>query len=70
MKESVASSPMTRRRFVGQAACAGISGIPLFSTLLNLSLAGRAAADALRPSDDYRALVCLFLTGGNDSFKI
>jgi uncharacterized protein (DUF1501 family) len=61
---------ITRRRFVGQMACAGISCTPLFSTLLNLSLAGRAAADSLEPGDDYRALVCLFLNGGNDSFNM
>jgi len=61
---------MTRRSFVGQMACAGMSVTPLFSTLLNLSLAGRAAADSLSSDSDYRALVCLFLGGGNDSFNM
>jgi uncharacterized protein (DUF1501 family) len=61
---------LTRRLFTGQLACAGISSTPLFSTLLNLSLAGRAAADSLSSNDDYRALVCLFLGGGNDSFNM
>jgi uncharacterized protein (DUF1501 family) len=63
-------SSISRRRFIGQMSCAGISCTPLFSTLLNLSLAGRAAADSLNPGDDYRALVCLFLNGGNDSFNM
>jgi uncharacterized protein (DUF1501 family) len=61
---------LTRRLFAGQLACASIGSAPLFSTLLNLSLTGRAAADSLSPSADYRALVCLFLNGGNDSFNM
>ena len=47
-----------------------MSCTPVLSTLLNLSLAGRAAADSLSPNADYRALVCLFLNGGNDSFNM
>jgi uncharacterized protein (DUF1501 family) len=63
-------STLSRRRFLGSAACAGISAAPLLSTLLNLSLTGRAAADSLPASADYRAVVCLFLNGGNDSFNM
>jgi uncharacterized protein (DUF1501 family) len=70
MNESVLNSSITRRRLVGQMACGGMSCTPLFSTLLNLSLAGRAAADSLTPNGNYRALVCLFLNGGNDSFNM
>jgi uncharacterized protein (DUF1501 family) len=70
MNGIVLNSSLTRRLFAGQLACAGISCTPLFSTLLNLSLAGRAAADSLSPNADYRALVCLFLNGGNDSFNM
>jgi len=70
MNRNSFNSGITRRRFVGQMACAGISCTPLFSTLLNLSLAGRAAADSLSLDSDYRALVCLFLGGGNDSFNM
>lgn len=63
----------SRRRFIGQAACAGISSTPMFSTLLNLMLAGRASAQSLSPlsgGSDYRAVICLFLQGGNDSFNM
>jgi len=70
MNGSVLNSSLTRRLFAGQLACAGMSSTPLLSTLLNLSLAGRAAADSLSPNADYRALVCLFLDGGNDSFNM
>jgi uncharacterized protein (DUF1501 family) len=70
MSGSLLNSSLTRRQFAGQLACAGMSSTPVLSTLLNLSLAGRAAAEPLSPSADYRALVCLFLTGGNDSFNM
>jgi uncharacterized protein (DUF1501 family) len=60
--------PISRRRFLGQASCAAISSLPILSTLLNLKLAGTVAAQA--PVTDYRAIVCLFLNGGNDSFNM
>lgn len=60
--------PLTRREFIGQASCAGIGGTALFSTLLTLRLANSLAAQTA-PSD-YKALVCLFLAGGNDSFNM
>ena len=51
----------TRRRFLGQASCAAVTATPLLSTLLNLKMTGSvAAADGV----DYRALVCVFLAGG------
>lgn len=61
---------MKRRQFLGQASCAGVSAIPLLNTLLNLRLAeGIAEASSPQPGS-YRALVCLFLAGGNDSFNM
>ncbi|MDX6766196.1 MAG: DUF1501 domain-containing protein [Candidatus Methylacidiphilales bacterium] len=60
---------LSRRHFLGQAACAGISCTPVFSTLLNLALAGNAAAQSSN-LPGYRAIVCLFLGGGNDSFNM
>ncbi len=61
-------TPLSRREFIGQASCAGIGGTALFSTLLTLRLANSLAAQTT-PSD-YKALVCLFLAGGNDSFNM
>jgi len=61
--------PISRRSFVRQASCAACSSIPLFSTLLNLKMAGSVAAAEPGPGE-YRALVCLFLAGGNDSFNM
>ena len=67
------SRSLTRRKFLGQASCAAVGSTALFSTLLNLRLANSLAAQTLPPADgtnDYRALVCLFLAGGNDSFNM
>jgi uncharacterized protein (DUF1501 family) len=62
------SRPSSRRRFIGQASCAAVSSIPVLSSLLNLSVTGKlAAAEA---EGGYRALVCVFLSGGNDSFNM
>lgn len=60
---------LSRRRFLGRANCAAISSLPVLNTLLNLCAAGRLAADP-PPASEYRALVCLFLNGGLDSFNM
>ncbi len=62
------SKPISRRRFLGQVNCAAISSLPILSTLLNLKLAGNLAADTA--PTDHRALVCLFFSGGMDSFNV
>ena len=61
---------ISRRRFLGQASCAAVSSIPILSTLLNLKLAQDVAAVTAPAAGEYRALVCLFLSGGNDSFNV
>jgi uncharacterized protein (DUF1501 family) len=61
---------VSRRKFIGQASCAGISSIPLLNTLLNLRLASSIANAAPPAPGEYRAIVCLFLSGGNDSFNM
>ncbi|OEZ64211.1 DUF1501 domain-containing protein [Duganella sp. HH105] len=54
----------SRRRFVGKMlALAGGSAVPF---TLNLAAMGTAAAEG---ASDYKAIVCLFLTGGNDHFN-
>ncbi|MYM26012.1 DUF1501 domain-containing protein [Duganella sp. FT135W] len=56
----------TRRQFVGQMlALAGGSSLPF---TLNLAAMGSAAAQSTG-AGDYKALVCLFLNGGNDHFN-
>ncbi|WP_269542154.1 DUF1501 domain-containing protein [Cerasicoccus fimbriatus] len=61
---------LSRRQFLGQASCAAVGSTALFSTLLNLRMASTAAAQTPLPGGtDYRAMVCLFLAGGADSFN-
>ena len=59
-----------RRQFLGQASCAAVSSIPVLNTLLNLSFAEKIAALTAPTNAEYRAVVCLFLSGGNDSFNM
>jgi uncharacterized protein (DUF1501 family) len=65
---------ISRREFIGQASCAAVGGTAILSTLLNLRLAGSAAAQSLPPAgadtEDFRALVCLFFAGGQDSYNM
>ncbi len=64
------STSLSRRRFIGQANCAAITAIPILNTLLNLKLSGTVAAAGSAPGGGYRALVCIFLSGGNDSWNM
>src|SRR6267154_2151722 len=58
-------SILTRRQFIRQAACAALGTGALTSAVRDLRFMNAAVAQSL-PSD-YKALVCIFLSGGNDS---
>ena len=64
------SQPISRRSFLRQFNCAAVSSSAILNTLLNLKLANQAAADPLGSGTDSKALVCLFLSGGIDSFQM
>ena len=55
----------TRRDFMRQAACAALGTAALSSTIRDLRFINAAMAQT--PVTDYKALVCVFLSGGNDS---
>ncbi|MEM8927586.1 MAG: DUF1501 domain-containing protein [Bacteroidota bacterium] len=66
---------MSRRKFLGTASCAAIGTTTFYSTLFNLGMAnaaaGRTAKYNLNPANNnYKALVCILLAGGNDSFNM
>lgn len=61
------SKPLSRRGFLKQLNCAAIGSSAILNTLLNLKLANSVAAQG-GPLDD-KALVCIFLSGGIDSFN-
>lgn len=65
MNSKKAPNILTRRSFLSRSACAGLGTVAATSTIRDLRLINSVlAAD---PPTDYKALVCLFLSGGNDS---
>lgn len=56
-----------RRTFLRQAACAAVGTTSIASTVWNLRAINAMAAQTLASSTEFRALVCLFLYGGNDA---
>ena len=64
------SSSFSRRRFIGRTSCAAVSSIPVLNTMLSLSLTEKLAAVTAPTASDYRAVVCIFLAGGNDSYNM
>lgn len=61
-----------RRSFIKQSACAALGSTSLLSSLVNLSAANAAsmANSTVAMGDDYKALVCILLGGGNDAFNM
>lgn len=61
---------VNRREFLRRTICAALGGAGLYSALGNLRLVA-ASVGARHPYtfSDYKALVCVFLYGGNDSFN-
>lgn len=60
--------PIDRRQFLRSSLAAALGGSALFSPLGTLNVLA-AAAQPHDDRNDYRALVCVFLFGGNDSFN-
>ncbi len=62
----------SRRRFIKQSSCAAIGSTTLLNTLINLKTLNAAAISNSTVSlgGDYKAMVCLLLGGGNDSFNM
>src|ERR1700710_1335433 len=57
----------TRRTFLRQAACAALGTTGLLNTIFDLR---KLSAATLADPGDYKALVCLFLYGGNDANNV
>ena len=57
----------TRRTFIRQAACAALTTSGLLNTIFDLR---RLSAAPITMASDYKALVCLFLFGGNDANNV
>jgi uncharacterized protein (DUF1501 family) len=67
------SEDLSRRKFIG-SCCAAVGSTGMLSTLAQLRLTGAIASADTKTvtasgatAPDYKALVCLFLSGGNDA---
>src|SRR6476646_6636794 len=65
MEQKPVSLLQTRRQFIRQAACAALGSAALTSAIRDLRFMNAAVAQS--NVTDYKALVCIFLSGGNDS---
>src|SRR5437764_13441314 len=63
--ESKYASSVTRRQFIRQAACAAVGTAAMTAAIRDLRFMNAAVAQS--NVTDYKALVCIFLAGGNDS---
>jgi uncharacterized protein (DUF1501 family) len=57
----------TRRDFVRQALCAAVGTTAVSNALRDLRLMNAAIGQSASTITDYKALICVFLQGGNDS---
>ena len=58
-----------RRKFIRQTLSAALGGASVYSALGNLQLLQAATRATNYAFSDYKALVCVFLYGGNDGFN-
>src|SRR6266446_160381 len=65
MTDKRVSLLQTRREFIRQAACAALGTAALTAAIRDLRFMNAAVAQS--NILDYKALVCVFLSGGNDS---
>lgn len=59
---------ISRRRFIGEASCAAVGTTTFFSSFLKLAAANTLATPVI--GGDYKALVCVLLAGGCDTFNM
>jgi uncharacterized protein (DUF1501 family) len=63
--------PISRRKFLGAASCAALGTTGLLNSLISLKMTGKVATAGLpQADDDFKALVCIFQAGGNDSYNM
>ncbi len=61
----------SRRKFLGEASCAALGSMTLYNSVVNLGLINTAAArpHIMSSTNDYKAMVCILLAGGADSYN-
>lgn len=66
----MAKSKMSRRNFIRTASCGAMGTTTMMSTLANLLVSNKIVASSASPPNDYKAMVCILLAGGNDSYNM
>ncbi len=63
---------INRRSFLGQASCMALGSTTLLSTLCNLKYINAASINnyIIGGRNDYKALICILLSGGSDSHNM
>ncbi len=61
------SNTINRRNFLGQASCAAVGSSALLGSITNFMTTNSVLAAGAADFTDYKALICFFLPGGNDS---
>jgi uncharacterized protein (DUF1501 family) len=63
---------MNRRAFMGQASCAALGSMTLMNSVVNLGVINAVAArpHIIQNPNDYKAMVCILLAGGADSYNM
>ena len=63
---------ISRRRFLGEASCAALGSTTFMSSVLNLGMINTAAArpHIIGSSSNYKAMVCILLAGGADTYNV
>ena len=66
------SYKISRRKFIGQASCVAVGGTTFLSSMLNLKAMNAMSINnsSVASCNDYKALVCLFNSGGLDAFNM
>ena len=66
----MAKRKYSRRDFLGTAPCMALGTTTLFSSLINLKAMNALMGTTEVVGGEYKALVCILLSGGNDSYNM
>ena len=66
----MAKHKYSRRDFLGAAPCLALGTTTLFSSLINLKAMNSLMGSTAMVGGEYKALVCILLSGGNDSYNM
>ena len=60
----------SRRKFIGQMSCAALGYTTFYNSFINLQAINALCASNSALDPGYKALICINLSGGNDSFNM